>query len=127
MTRQEQALIDLSRDVAQMLRGFNLVQLPPTPTRRDSANLTTQPKTMTTTKPQTPVRMKCQPYIDEYRANHQSLRRSGVSLADYCQTGLRDDGDDNYQMPSDLREILNEVQLKAFGSVADPMRPLNAV
>jgi hypothetical protein len=47
------AFIDLLNNVANMNRGPNLVELPPTPTRRDTANLTTQSRTMPTiTKPQ---------------------------------------------------------------------------
>lgn len=125
-----QAFIDLLNNVANMNRGANLVQLPPTPTRRDTANLTTQPKTMTTSKPNTSslssATLPYQQYVDEYLGNHAQLRRSGVSLADYVQCGMRDDNP-SYTLSTDLRDILDSVQAKRCGDIADPLRPLDVV
>lgn len=125
------AFIDLLNNVANMNRSPNLVELPPTPTRRDTANLTTQPRAQpmpTITKPQTPIRLECQPYIDEYRSNHLYLRERGIGLADYVRSAMRDEGESgNYELSTDLRELLDTIQLRAFGNVADPMRPLDPV
>lgn len=130
MDPNDKALIDIANHLARINRGANLVQLPPPPTRRDtSLAITPRPesRTMSTAKSNTSsATLAVQPFVEEYLSNHVKLRRDGVSLADYCQSGMRD-AEPSYTLSTDLRDILDSVQAKRCGGVADPTRPLSVV